>query len=739
MVELYQPKITVEPINVADLRFKSVVNTKLFTEAADHWKKYKCYTKAPEGHKDYFDFWAEEYKRCMQGYKVGDLHITGRNYFYLNYCPIRMVDKQNKKTNEVVATDKPLLLPEFREIDYVWFKSKSIAWNKGKHLVCTKTRRAGWSFKEAADGCYNYTFIPYSKSFYFAADVRYLWGDGIFIKVKDMLDFLLTYARPFGKLREYANKLGSPTGNNPSGLFRASYKNEKGIEAGFMSELHAGVIKDGNQARGTGGRKIVFEEGGSFKGLLNAVEKVRPSVEDGNIFTGQISVFGTGGEEGDYIEGLQTLFENPEAFNFMPFVDIWSEGNGDLDNVGTGIGTCGFFVPCYETTDGFHNDSGIALREKAKAFWDNEREIRKNSSDSKIRKSLDGLIAERPFTPAESFTRVKNFIFQINDLRQQLDFVTNYARLQGLIMKGEMVDITGVVEFVQVPTLESYDNYPIPMDGLPKESCICLLQQPYKDRFGKTPDNMYMIVYDPVEADHSKHSESINSAYLIQLPNTLTNSPFSIVGWYNGRPKGYSEQKQGKQEYMSQLLMLAEYFNAKIGFEYRGGGADLITKARNENKLEFLFSRTLLVNNKAVVKDNPNTVYGFMIPDKISLLYVHQFAAFLDSYAYYDDKKERHIKNYELIYDAGLLRECISWSETKNADRVSAIRLMLPMIEALANELKDSIESNKKDEFFERTLFENTNTNYLHTGGFMQNGMFSSNTPNKQTMGYSDY
>ena len=43
------------------------------------------YTSALPGTREYYEFWDEEQKRCMYGYEVDELHITGFHYFYLNY------------------------------------------------------------------------------------------------------------------------------------------------------------------------------------------------------------------------------------------------------------------------------------------------------------------------------------------------------------------------------------------------------------------------------------------------------------------------------------------------------------------------------------------------------------------------------------------------------------------------------------------------------------------------------
>lgn len=58
---------------------------KKFTEAADSYRKNGRYTMAPEGTFRNKQFWAEEWNRCCNGYKVGKYRLTGQNYFWLNY------------------------------------------------------------------------------------------------------------------------------------------------------------------------------------------------------------------------------------------------------------------------------------------------------------------------------------------------------------------------------------------------------------------------------------------------------------------------------------------------------------------------------------------------------------------------------------------------------------------------------------------------------------------------------
>ena len=69
-------------------------DTNRLRPAALHYMEHGHYTSALPGTKNYYDYWDEEKKRCLYGYNIGDIEITGNHFFYLNYCPIdRSVDE----------------------------------------------------------------------------------------------------------------------------------------------------------------------------------------------------------------------------------------------------------------------------------------------------------------------------------------------------------------------------------------------------------------------------------------------------------------------------------------------------------------------------------------------------------------------------------------------------------------------------------------------------------------------
>ena len=102
------------------------VNTEEFRRPALHFETNKYYTAAVPGTKEYFDYWDEQERRCMEGYSVGGMRITGYHYFYLNFSPILRVEDKYLITKQKGAS-KSLHLPAFWDGDYNYFWALEIA------------------------------------------------------------------------------------------------------------------------------------------------------------------------------------------------------------------------------------------------------------------------------------------------------------------------------------------------------------------------------------------------------------------------------------------------------------------------------------------------------------------------------------------------------------------------------------------------------------------------------------
>ena len=147
------------------------------------------YTSALPGTKEYYDFWDQERDRCLYGYTVDELHVTGFHYFYLNYCPIdRAIDEE--LPDGTIQSKRERSFPRFYDGDWEYFQEIDKARAENKHMIVLKARRKGYSYKAGSMLARNYFFVKNSKNFVFAAQKEYLIGDGLLSKAWEFLSFI---------------------------------------------------------------------------------------------------------------------------------------------------------------------------------------------------------------------------------------------------------------------------------------------------------------------------------------------------------------------------------------------------------------------------------------------------------------------------------------------------------------------------------------------------------------------
>ncbi len=679
-----------------------LVNTQYFKEAAIDFKKNKNrYTTAPEGSREWEEYWEEQDRRCNEGYSVGDVSIPGRYYYYLNFTPIlRIPDKALKERNKISAqVDAIQDFPNFWEVQYNWWWAKQIALKGisvedykilnlrglkikedslrgGKHLSCLKTRGCGFSYMEAADGTFNYNFIPGSKSFYFASDQGYLNKDGILTKAWDNLEWLNNNTDNWWRKNRHKKDTDLHK--------RASYLDKEKNERGYKSEIMGIIVDDPNKVRGKRGVKLSFEEGGSFPKLKAALEMAIPLVEQGGFVRGQISVFGTGGEEGEGIEGLEEVFSKPEVYNMMEFYNIW-EGE-QLEGT-----TCGFFVPCTMATDKYIDEDGNADEVLSRDFWEAERTKKKKSSDPK---ALDRLIAERPFTPSEALQRVNSNIFNISEAKKQLGRVRTNRDIQGLLQHGKLVNTEKGVEFRIDSDVKPIIKFPHKnTDNL--EGCVTVVERPYRDQNGFVPDNLYILTVDPFYKDDAEDRTSLGSVRIRMRNNNLTGTRGNrTVAWYTGRPV--------LETFHKIVFQLAELYNCSVQSEIGGGGQGLIDYARTKRLFHKLEYEPEMIHNREIASSQKNKAYFMNMNKERKKLGLKYYADFLmQPIGIRADGEMEYEINRE--YDEGLLLEIMKFNDRDNFDRISCEILQMFMIKE-----KEAIEVEvraRENSIFNRPLF----------------------------------
>lgn len=658
-----------------------IVNAQYFKEAGNYFMKHGEYQSAPYKSKEYYEYWREEKRRCLEGYTVGGHTIPGKYYFYLNFFPMwRKPTHEEIQMKKVSAAQKKILgFPDFWKIQHDWHIEKEAAFRRpfgeGNHMIAFKTRACGWSYMDASEGVYNYNFIPGAKSFYLAMLEKYLLGeDGILLKAWDALDHLNDHTQGFWKKNRQRK--------NTELIKEAGYYDDSGTYKGYKSRIAGIVIDNPRKTRGARGIKITLEEIGSFKHFLSVLEALRPLVEEPPDIFGQISAFGTGGEEGPYIEEAEEVFNNPLKYNFAPFSQIF-EPEYEYD-------TTGYFVPCTLATSKYIDEYGSPMIEEATKFW--ESEYAKFGEDSK---ALDRFKAEHPMYPSDIFQRAVDSIFDRELAKRQMNRLKKSTSLQAMVKKGEMFyNEEGKIDFRPLPGLK---EVPYPARGTTDlTGCIVVVYRP--DTKNMYPGR-YVIVHDPWYKDEpAQFSSSIGSAYVVDL---LKEVP---VAWYHGRPK--------KDVYYRKLFELAEFYGATIQAEIAGGGEDVIRYAKQNKKLHMLEYEPEMWHNRELMTSRNKAYLMNMTTDrkKTGLIY---FADWLTNKRGVLETGEP-VFNINRVYDEYLLSEIIKFKDDGNFDRISAMVVAMYMMKemhAITQMRKRDRDHKNKRGFFERPLFVDKDVN----------------------------
>lgn len=628
--------------------------------------------------KRYNIFWGQEKERCLHGYKNPGtgVDISGYQYAFLNYKQMQILENPGQAVSKRITT-----FPRFWPIHWWYLKSVEEAAKIGKHNILLKPRGTGFSEIHSSMAVRDYTFIKKEPSFFFVSDKGFLDKDGVLTKCWDQLDFLnLETERAFRHLRQVKNN--------------DLHKRASWLDPINQAEVRTGgdiigrIIDKVKKTRGSRG-KVYVEEGGSFPLLIDAYISTRPLVEQGGSVFGQILIWGTGGEQGPGIAGLEELFRNPLAYNCLPHENCWGESGGPYH---------GFFFPAWASMDRFMDDWGNTDYKKAIAYHEEERDRIYKHSPHKY----DKHIAEYPFIPDEALMRLTGNHFPVALLQQQLKRVETQPDIKGLLKNGDIALVDGQMKFKLQPSARPIDFYPHTeaSDDLSLDSCIVMLENPLKTEVGEVPTNLYYIVVDPFYVDDPEEVTSLGSFYVYKKGNTIFPTESDIlVAWYTGRPKR-------TEEFNKKLFNTARYYNALIQSEILGGGKGILDYAREKNLIQYCDYRPSIFNTDKETMTSKQKPYFINMNADMKKQALQDLADWLllEREIKIEGEKTRYLLNLEMIYDRGLLQELIKFNPKGNFDRISALCVL--MVSRREIETQETQEFGKrKKTIYDRSLF----------------------------------
>lgn len=659
---------------------KQIKNSDKFRQPALRFLEVGSYCQYPEGTSEYFKYWDEQMDRCKYGYTADDGDfISGYNYFYLNFCPIQRIiytTINNPDGSTKIKKTRDLQFPDFYDYDYYFFQAVEDAEGEGKHLCALKSRRKGYSYKNAAMACRNYYLFAGSKTYIYASNKQYLTEDGILTKAWDYMDFI-DKNTAWGKKRSVNTQM-----RKRAGFFtKDEYGNE--IELGFKSEIIGVTLKDNpDVVRGKAGKLIIFEEAGSFSELGAAWQIARPSVEQDGMAFGTMIAFGTGGDEDSHFETLKDMFYNPDGYNCIGFDNIWDETPSDKK--------CGFFIPQYTNMDFrddvgnriyMDNDGNTLRRKSVEYILAERRKVIENATNSV---AVDRYVAEHCITPQEACLEFGGNIFPKKELQEQLAKIRINKSLSNMKQVGDLVwETDGSLKWV-IKKHGDITHYPLKKDDDPTGS-IVIWEHPMKD----APIGLYILGVDPYDHDQSG-TNSLGSTFVYKRFQDFENYYDIIVAEYTGRPST-------AEEYYENLRKLAVYYNGRIMYE---------------NERKGLFPYFTAKHCDYLLADQPDIISDIVGNTKVQRKkgchmnkQIKQWGEGLIK-DWLNEEQAPGKKNLHNILSEPLLEELISYNDTGNFDRVMALMQVMIYREQLYNvKVKEKKKENKNRILFEGPIF----------------------------------
>nr|DAM97277.1 MAG TPA: Terminase large subunit [Crassvirales sp.] len=511
-----------------------------FRQAALHYQKHECYTFLKPNsnpNSEFRKFWDEERRRCWEGLiRPSDgAWISGFNYWFLNYQPM-MVNKITEGRKKAVRVESFPFIQEGNVWRYYYLFN---AREQGHHAIELAKRGCAKSYSLSAIMGHNLILGESGESrrrvitVLTAYQKEYLSDnkDGTLSKFKPAINFSFSHT-PFPHLM---------LKNSPNEMsWQMGYKDEYGIERGSLNQVLAVSAKDDSEKlRGKRGW-ILFEEMGSFKGLLSLYDITRKSVEDGDYTFATMYLVGTAAEDESDFSSAKTLLYYPEAYNILSVENVY-------DRPKQGKPTFGYFFPSYVNRAGCYNKDGVSDVVKALIEILMQRHKAKYSADPK---SVLRVIAEDPITPAEAIIKVKAAFFPVTALTERLQQLDTDVHSFDDVYIGKLVmNKSGEVEFK--PTSDE----PIRKYGVENDTpgAIEIFELPEKDRSDKVPSTRYIIGHDPVDNDQAE-SSSLSSTFVLDLWTD------KIVAEYTGR-QAFAEDN------FEIVRLLCLFYNAKCLYE----------------------------------------------------------------------------------------------------------------------------------------------------------------------------
>lgn len=687
------------------------INTHLFTEMADYYRKNGEYTSLKVDSINHRKLRKREEYRRKHGFTapcrlkadgtIEDVHITGGHYNFLNYTRMERLDESSIVNGNVNTASKHFDFPAFIDAQYWTWQVMEFAKNNGFHLIIDKTRRGGFSYIMASDSANIVNGQSRKVVIHVAADSNYLTDRG------GLSDFAISDIRFYEERSPFIRGIVSTVKDD----FRLGYKLPNGVEADKSWKsalLSVSAHNNPDCAIGKDAVVVKVEELSTMENFDKFMAVTEPAMRTGSYVTGTLMAWGTA--TSGNMQVFEQNFYNPKTFNFMPFENVWDrDARSEI---------CGFFKPyCWGLEgeigklkgmdeDGNSNLTiGLEIAKK-------EREQKKASS--KTYSDYINYLGQYALMPSESFSNVSENIFSSEELSAWEDKLRVDSDLR-FYTDGQLEEDKGVVRFVSNKRLQAegkkvYDW----IQGVPRRGnedphgCVRIWFYPeYVDsitssgRIKEIPKGLYSITYDPVGVDKDKNEitnkHSHNSIKVWMNPHPINGFKQKLVAAYYGRPDKLEDADRI-------CYLLAKYYNCIGTTIVEINRGETVSNFRKWNALNYLAFEPMFVWDTSIQEKYSKT-YGYNMSGAARKL---DAIRLLKEFLYEEIGKDEFgnpIRNFHNIYDYQSILELKKWNSKGNFDRIS--EMLLRGVEWKSMEIKGINELETRKPLTEENIEEN--------------------------------
>jgi hypothetical protein len=476
---------------------------------------------------------------------------------------------------------------------------------------------------------------------------------------------------------------GEYTPNNKKNPWRQLIEekvNGRWKKAGSGSNLKHGVYTTENPEVAAGGRYsvMVIEEVGLLPNTLKVHGSNEACVNEGTIRFGSCVYLGTGGNV-EKIKETETIFYNPENYDFLEFDNIYENHKGKI----------GWFVPAYYANNALKDKNGNTNLEAAEREYAKRRERKRRNSVDNSALNLEKM--NYPIKPSEMFLNVRANTFPILELQEQLATLRNNPhKYKDIHYFGELVENSeGELRWVNGNPNECVRDFPI-LDNKNKPGIIEIFEMPKKTGNGKVFSNRYVMGTDTYDDDESS-TDSLGSVFVID------SYVDRVVAEYTGR--------RGTIEFYEIVRKLTKFYNGLNNYEQNKKG--LFWHFSKRGSLYLLCETPDSLRDAANVKilTTGNKKYGTNATAAVNAYAIRLIKEWLMQSAA-GEEPESGILNLHKIRSEGLLQELIYYDPNGNYDRISALGMLLILKEdryniyRSANEKPKVVKTLSADDFF---------------------------------------